>query len=170
MWIKHGYLFGMPHDPPNTIPWPPLIYLGAAAIALFLHGQWPIAWPQANTTLALIGVFLLVVAIAIEVFAAFTFRKCRTTILPHRAASVLITSGPFAFSRNPIYVANTLLLAGAGFAFGIGWLLIMAPMAALATQELAIKREEQHLAEKFGSAWASYAARTSRWIGGTRTM
>ena len=67
-------------------------------------------------------------------------------------------------SRNPIYVANTLLVAGAGLLFGMVWLVIAALAAAVLTQKLAIEREERHLAARFGQAGTDYAARTPRWL------
>jgi protein-S-isoprenylcysteine O-methyltransferase Ste14 len=112
-----------------------------------------------------LGLFMLAAAIAIELATALTFRRHKTTILPHRAATRLITSGPFAWSRNPIYLANTMLLIGVGLAFGIGWLVLTAPFAAGLTLLLAIKREERHLAQQFGDDWKAYAARTGRWFG-----
>jgi protein-S-isoprenylcysteine O-methyltransferase Ste14 len=93
----------------------------------------------------------------------------RANILPHRAATALVTDGPFAWSRNPIYLGNTLLLSGCGLAFGNAWLLVGAAVAAIAVTVLAIRREEAHLASRFGDAWMAYAARTRRWFGRSRT-
>ena len=78
---------------------------------------------------------------------------------PTVAASNLITTGPFAWSRNPIYVGNTVLVIAAGLLFGKLWLILLAPVAAYVTQKLAIEREEKHLAAKFGKEWQDYAAR-----------
>ena len=114
--------------------------------------------------MSIIGLCLACAAIALDVTAALAFRRHRTTILPHRGATALITDGPFGWSRNPIYVANTLLVAGAGLFFGMLWLVIAAFVAAVLTQKLAIEREERHLAARFGQAWAEYAARTPRWL------
>ncbi len=149
-------------DRPNHIPWPPLIYIGCAIVAVIVNRAWPIAAESA--VLKWIGVLLLVVAIAIEVWSFFTFRKHQTTIMPNKGAAHLISDGPFGFSRNPIYVANTILMTGAALFFDALWLIPAAVSAALLTQELAIKREEQHLALKFGQAWIDYAAKVPRWI------
>jgi protein-S-isoprenylcysteine O-methyltransferase Ste14 len=155
-----------PAAAPNTLPWPPLLYGGTALIALGLHWIMPLAWPQdvARAVLAAAGLCLACAAIALDVTAALAFRRHRTTILPHRAATALITEGPFARSRNPIYVANTMLVAGAGLLFGIAWLILAAGIAAALTRKLAIEREERHLAQRFGKAWDDYAARTPRWL------
>jgi protein-S-isoprenylcysteine O-methyltransferase Ste14 len=155
-----------PADRPNTIPWPPLIYGGLAILALGLHWMAPLPWPggAVRMVLAAAGLCLACAAIALDVTAALAFRRHRTTIMPHRGATALITGGPFATSRNPIYVANTLLVSGAGLLFGIGWLVLAALAGAALTQKLAIEREERHLAARFGEAWEDYARRTPRWL------
>jgi protein-S-isoprenylcysteine O-methyltransferase Ste14 len=91
--------------------------------------------------------------------------RARANILPHRAATALVTWGPFGFSRNPIYLGNTILLLGAGLAFGIAWFVPVAFAAAALTARLAIAREEAHLNARFGRAWREYAARVRRWVG-----
>lgn len=153
-------------DRPNRIPWPPIIYVAAAALALLLHHVVPLPWTGSflRYPIAAIGLCFLCTAVALEVMTALTFRRHRTTILPHRAATALITDGPFAKSRNPIYTGNTMLLLGAGLLTGIAWLVIAAPLAAFAVQKLAIEREERHLAMRFGAEWQAYAARTPRWL------
>lgn len=152
--------------PPNTIPWPPIIYVGAAIMGVALHWSLPLPWTAGLPSLALaaIGLCLICAAIALEIATALMFRRHRTTIWPNRAASRLITEGPFSKSRNPIYLGNTLLVAGAGMLTGIGWLIVMALAAAVVVQKLAIEREERHLATRFGQQWHDYARRTPRWL------
>ncbi|WP_373504303.1 isoprenylcysteine carboxylmethyltransferase family protein [Aestuariivirga sp.] len=151
---------------PNTIPWPPLIYLGFAGAGVILHQLLPLGWPEGllRMVLAAIGLCLVCGGLALELVTALTFRRHRTTILPHRGATALITDGPFARSRNPIYVGNTLLVLGAGLLMGAAWLIPAAFAAAFTTQKLAIEREERHLSARFGKAWDDYAARTPRWL------
>lgn len=100
-----------------------------------------------------------------DLAAMLTLSRNQANILPHRAATRLVTSGPFAMSRNPIYLGNTLLMAGAALAFDNIWLLVCGLAAALAVRQLAILREEAHLAARFGDEWHAYAARTRRWFG-----
>jgi protein-S-isoprenylcysteine O-methyltransferase Ste14 len=156
----------MPQDRPNRIPWPPLIYLAAAIGGLVAEVNYPLPWVIGSTAtvLQVLGAILGIGALAIDVIAAKTFAYHQTTILPHRAATTLITTGPYAWSRNPIYLGNTLLVLGAGLYFGKLWLVILAPAAAIITQKLAIEREERHLAEKFGQQWMDYTSKVRRWL------
>lgn len=97
--------------------------------------------------------------------AAFhTLRKANTTVLPHRGADHLVTDGPFSFTRNPIYLANTLLMFGLGLVSGITWFFLLGLVAAFLTQKLAIEGEEQHLEIRFGKRYRDYAKRVRRWI------
>jgi len=152
-------------DPPNRWPWPPIIFAGAAAAA-FLLGRFS-PWPDASWAtpgLRLFGYALFAAGLTLDGAAMLTMRRCRANILPHRSATALVTSGPFALSRNPIYLGNTVALMAAAAAFGNAWFLPAALGAAKLVSLLAIRREEAHLAALFGPAWSTYAQRTSRWL------
>jgi protein-S-isoprenylcysteine O-methyltransferase Ste14 len=153
-------------DRPNTIPWPPILFAGAALIALGLQWLVPLPWPggAVAAALAMLGIFLVAAGIALDLGTLLAFIRHKTTVLPHRGATRLITDGPFRYTRNPIYLANALLVAGAGLALGIAWLLPATLAGAWATGRLAIAREEAHLALRFGAEWRDYAARTPRWL------
>ncbi|ABE41403.1 isoprenylcysteine carboxylmethyltransferase family protein [Rhodopseudomonas palustris] len=148
---------------PNVLPWPPML-LGIAALASIGLG-WlaPLPAPSARWV-SLLGGALALLGLALDVWAILTMRSAKTNILPHRAADRLVTWGPFGFSRNPIYLANTWLLAGIGLAFGNAWFIVFALLSALAVDRLAIRREERHLAIRFGNDWIAYAAQTPRWL------
>ena len=145
---------------PNSLPWPPMIFGGLVVAGLLLQQVQPIALPP---TLAWPGYALLAAGIVLDIWAMATMARARTNILPHRAADRLVTSGPFALMRNPIYVGNTIATFGLGLALQNGWLLAATPIAALATHYLAVVREQAHLQEKFGRAWSDYADKVKPW-------
>ena len=151
---------------PNNLPWPPIIYICAVALALVLRWLLPLPWigPPMNELLFAVGWVVVAGAIAIDISAMRTMARARTTILPHRGAEHLVTKGPFSFTRNPIYLGNTMLMIGIGLISGIAWFVILAPVAAFVTQKLAIEREEKHLEAKFGKAFRDYAKKVRRWI------
>ena len=151
---------------PNRIPWPPILYLAAIAAALLLNVLYPLPWLSSplSDLLFAAGWLVLAAVVAIDVTAMRTLHRAQTTILPHRGAMHLVTGGPFAISRNPIYLANTMLMIGAAMVSGITWFLPFAFLAAFATQKLAIEREERHLQERFGKRYRDYARKVRRWI------
>lgn len=151
---------------PNTLPWPPIVYVAAVAAAIVLHWLLPLPWIPRPLSELLFAVGWLVVgaALVIEFSAMRTMARAKTTIMPHRGSDHLVTSGPFSFTRNPIYLGNTMLMIGIGLIAGIGWFVLLAPVAAFVTQKLAIEREEQHLEIRFGKKYRDYAKKVRRWI------
>jgi protein-S-isoprenylcysteine O-methyltransferase Ste14 len=149
---------------PNRIPWPPLIYAGAAlaAFAIGLGLPLPIG---ATGWLRSAGWVVMAAGLGLDLWAMGVMVRARTNILPNRAAARLVEAGPFAWSRNPIYTGNTTLLIGLGIAWNSLWFIVLALVAAALVQRLAIEREEAHLALLFGAQWDAYAGRTPRWIG-----
>jgi len=106
----------------------------------------------------------MLMGMALDGSAMLSMHRRHANILPHRAATILVTSWPFSVSRNPIYLGYTLMLGGATLAFRNPWFAPLAALAAGAVTNFAIKREERHLAASFGAAWQSYAERVPRWF------
>lgn len=144
------------------MPWPPLIYACAAGFAWLLGRSVPLGFMPA---LEWIGSIIVAIGLGFDMTAMATMMRYRANILPHRAATALVTSGPFAISRNPIYLGNTLVLIGLGVTLENVWFLPAAMAAAWAVTVLAIRREEAHLAARFGATWDDYAGRVPRWFG-----
>ena len=148
---------------PNLIPWPPLIFAAACVLGVLLERVAPSSavFPQ---WLILCGQAIIALGLGLDLWAMATMALARTNIWPNRAAGRLVTNGPFAFSRNPIYLGNTTLMLGIGLAWSALWFFPLAFCAAALVERLAIRREEIHLALLFGSEWADYAAKTGRWL------
>lgn len=152
--------------PPSRLPWPPIVYVAAVALAIVLQWLRPLPWigsPIADLLFAL-GWLMVLAALALDLGAMQTMRKAKTTILPTRAAEHLVTGGPFAISRNPIYLGNTTLMVAIGFIAGSLWFVLLAPVAAILTTYLAIKPEERHLTERFGKRYRDYQKKVRRWL------
>ena len=147
---------------PNFIPWPPLLLVGFTLAAIVLNKVAPMALEfQGIRTL---GVLLIVLALGIDLWAMRTLHDSKTTILPNRGSTHLVAHGPFGYSRNPIYLANMMLLVGMGFLSLNSWFLLLAPVDGILTHFLAIKREENHLLAKFGYQFEDYCRKVRRWI------
>ena len=151
---------------PGLIPWPPLIYVAAIAISIALGLLYPLPWigDIAGDLLFAAGWVALFGVAALWFTAIRSMIRAKTTFNPNAVPDHLVTSGPFGITRNPMYLANTLLLIGVAFVTGIVWFLPLAFIAAFATQKVAIEREEKMLAAKFGKKYRDYAKRVRRWI------
>jgi protein-S-isoprenylcysteine O-methyltransferase Ste14 len=159
----------MPQDlgeRPNTVPWPPLIYSAALLVAWALERWDPFVW--FNDVLALVphwvGLAAFSAGLALDLWAFFTLRRSATTVLPTAKSRVLVRTGPYRFSRNPIYLGNTLAMLGLALALRWGWLVLLVPVTMTAVNWLAISREEHHLDIRFGAEWRAYAAKVRRWL------
>lgn len=151
---------------PTGIPWPPLIYIVAIAGAVELGLLLPLPWIAGplNDILFAIGWLVILAVIALWVTAVRAMSRAKTTLNPTGEPSHLVTSGPFAVTRNPLYLANTLLMIGVGLVSAIPWFILLGFVAAFATQKMAIEFEERTLSTKFGKKYKDYAKRVRRWI------
>lgn len=150
---------------PTAFPWPPVLLLGAVAAAIVLDLFAPLAWPGENDAPAhVIGIGIGVAGFALLAWAAMTLRRHQTTIIPNQGASALVTDGPFRFRRNPIYIADVLIMLGLAEITQNIWFAIMGLVFAVLVTWLAILPEERHLEARFGDAYRAYKAKTRMWL------
>lgn len=112
----------------------------------------------------IVGWTLIVAALALAAWAAVAFGRARTSVFPRQKPSAIVTSGPYQFSRNPIYVADAMILTGWGAILGSLWPFILVPFFCWVIQERFIKGEEEALRREFPKEWAAWAATTRRWL------
>jgi protein-S-isoprenylcysteine O-methyltransferase Ste14 len=96
--------------------------------------------------------------------AVRSFFRHKTTLIPGGVSSHLVTEGVYRFTRNPMYVGMTVVLAGAAMLFGslTPWLLV--PLFVLAIDRDVIPFEEAVLVAAFGEEYRHYQSRVRRWI------
>jgi protein-S-isoprenylcysteine O-methyltransferase Ste14 len=111
-----------------------------------------------------VGYLLILVGIGLATGAAGRFMKEQTTLDPHGSVTEIVTSGPYRFSRNPIYLGFGCLLIGFPLIFRAYWGLILSPMLMVSLHQLVIKHEEAYLKKKFGDIYTSYKSRVRRWL------
>ena len=151
---------------PNRFPWPPFILVLCGGLAYGLGLYAPIGWAHSpiKELLNVFGLMLIAIAMTIEISAMLVLRKAKTTVLPNKGSSKLVTSGPFSFTRNPIYFGNVVLLFGLGLFMENLWFWPFALICGALTQRLAVLREEGHLQAKFPAAFLAYKKKVRRWI------
>ncbi|MGO4685736.1 methyltransferase family protein [Hyphomicrobium sp. 2TAF46] len=152
-------------DPATVVPWPPLLFAGAIALAWMLTVLAPLPWPGLDDAAAhWLGLSFGVLGLLLIVFGFKSLLARRTTVLPNKTPSVLVTTGPYVRFRNPIYLGEVLLLLyGAEITKSI-WFVAAAAIFAVLVTALQIIPEERHLEAIFGDAYADYKSRTRRWI------
>ena len=154
-----------PADRPSTVPWPPIILAGVVVAAVALGYLAPLSWPGTNDFAARTGGLAIgAVGIALLVWAIMTLRRHGTTVLPDVGATALVTDGPYWRFRNPIYLADAMILLGIAELTKNVWFAIAAAAFGALVTWLAILPEERHLERRFGKAYLDYKAKSRRWI------
>jgi len=153
------------NERPSRIPWPPILLASiVAASAVAERYVLPQGLLPVTAGVFALGLVLCAAAAGLLAWTLLELRRHGTTVRPDRAATALAEGGPFRFSRNPIYLADAVLLAGLGLI--AGWVSLVAgafAFIALVTP-LAVLPEEAHLERRFGDAYRAYRARVRRWL------
>ena len=142
---------------------PPFVYLGSILLGLLLHVTWPLPLVQ-HAVAAPIGLGVVIAAIALFITAVRTFRAAGTPVPGNRATTTIVRTGPYSFSRNPIYLAFSALQLGIALWVGSLWLAVTLVPALALMSFWVIPREERYLAARFGSEYLAYKASVRRWL------
>jgi protein-S-isoprenylcysteine O-methyltransferase Ste14 len=150
-------------DHAHVIAPSPLIVAAALLLGAGLHYLWPVPfWPWPYVWAPAAACFAAALTLAGP--AVRRIWRVRSTILPHRATTALVISGPYRCTRNPMYLAIGLLLAGVAFALNsLAMLLVIVPWAVVMRHGV-IAREERDLEGKFGEDYRAYCRRVRRWL------
>lgn len=154
-------------DVAGVIMLPPLILLIAIAIMVALEFLVPFtALPAVGLTnwISWLGAVLIAAGVAIAVVGRAEFEKAGTNVNVHKPALKLVTSGPYLFTRNPMYLGMLLLVAGLTLAFSMEWGLIVWPIFLAVLHFGVIRREEHYLTRKFGAPYEEFLKRTRRYV------
>lgn len=142
---------------------PPFVYLGSIGLGLLVHLLWPMGLLSASVGMP-IGVIVMLGSGALFICAVRTFRKAGTPIPGNRPTTALVRTGPYGFSRNPIYLAFSLFQVGlAAWVNSLGVLLALLPALALMGL-VVIPREERYLEARFPSEYLPYKRQVRRWL------
>lgn len=150
-------------DKPNVVAFPGALYAAAFAIAYGLNLAWPLpVLPQPLNRW--VGIALGLVGAALILWGIVSMRRAGTNIHPEKPATALVEAGPFRFTRNPLYVALTILFVALSVEMNMAWgFVLLVPLLVLMHYGV-IRREETYLEEKFGDAYRAYRSRVRRYL------
>lgn len=143
-------------DHPGVIAPPPLIYLGFLGLGFVLDWFRPVLSSIPPSPRRWLAVILIAAGVVIALAAFREFRRAKTNVLPHKTTTAIITSGPFAITRNPLYVALTLFYGAVAMAAGNIWALVLLVPALVVIRYGVIAREERYLEAKFGEEYLGH--------------
>jgi protein-S-isoprenylcysteine O-methyltransferase Ste14 len=140
----------------RNIPLPEPHLIGVVAgLAAGWVSKWTLPLPL---WLGIAGLVLTIAGLALAAWATWASRDTHLA-----QPDQLIVRGPYAASRNPMYVGWTLAYLGLIGMLGSGWLLVLLPAVLFGTH-IAVRREERRLLTHFGDTYATYAARVRRYV------
>lgn len=145
---------------------PPLILVAGLALG-WLADRYLAAWPMSpltGTGIRTAGAVLAIAGLALSLWGAITFRMAHTAVIPHYPASRLVRTGPYRFTRNPMYLGFSIAYAGVAALLDSWWPILLLPVAIALLWRLVIRREEAYLASAFGEEYAEFRARVRRWL------
>ena len=155
----------MTEEPKNAgaIAPPPIIVLVLLLAGVELDARVPA--PFLGTVVqTVLGVMFIVPAVALAFWAIRLFRRSGTQVEPWKPSTALVIEGPYRYTRNPMYLAMTLLFAGLGFAIDTFWLFALLPLLVAALHFGVVRREERYLEGLFGVPYRDYCNTVRRWI------
>ena len=147
----------------NPVVRPPLIVLASLLSGAVLTVAWPL--PFIPDVLRLpVGCLLVAMAVALFSCSIKQFRTAATPVPGNKPTTTIVQTGPYRFSRNPIYLAFFTLQLGLAILLDSLWLVatLIATVAIIAV--VVVPREERYLTGRFGAEYLTYKASVRRWL------
>ena len=151
------------NDKPGVVAVPTLIYLAALSVGIVLDLLWSVSVFPRVVRYGL-GVPLVMLGFAVMPFVVPHYRRAGTPYDVRGAASALVTTGAHRISRNPGYVAITLVYLGAGVGYDNIWMVVLLAPLLTVMHHGVVRREERHLEARFGDEYRRYRASVRRWL------
>lgn len=145
---------------------PPLLFVLGFLLGMALNHFWPVPLIAASRPAFFLWLSWGLIATGLGIVASglLTFSFKRTGIYPNQPASTLVQSGPYRFTRNPMYLGLSLTYLGISSLANLLWALLLLPVVLIVLQITVIQREERYLTRAFGNAYETYCQRVRRWL------
>jgi protein-S-isoprenylcysteine O-methyltransferase Ste14 len=151
-------------DTANVIVRPPIAWALAVLAGLALNWVMPLPFLPAVVSAGWLGAIVFALALALVAWAISTMTRAGSNVPTRLPTTTIVKTGPYRFTRNPIYLGMVLGLIGLAIAFNSLWLLMTLVPFALVIRYGVITREEAYLERKFGDGYRRYRARVRRWL------
>lgn len=111
-----------------------------------------------------VGGVVFVAGLALAVYGKRQFDRVGTPVRPFTKTTAVVDTGPFRFTRNPMYLAMVIGLIGVGFMLGKIAPFVMVPVFIIWIKTRFIRYEEHVMETQFGKEYVDYKNRVRRWI------
>jgi protein-S-isoprenylcysteine O-methyltransferase Ste14 len=150
-------------DSPGVRVPPPLVFLGGLAVGLALSSWAPTAY-LGRAIAHMVGGVLIGIGLLLASSAVYAFFRARTNLRPDRPSSALVRTGPYRFTRNPMYVSMTIVYVGVAVMMQSLWSLLLLPVVVAFIRTKVITREEAYMGRRFGADYLRYKSEVRRWF------
>lgn len=151
-------------DTPNAVIRPPIALAIAVAAGLALNWLYPLPLDPAGAPNAWAGTAIIALGFALVVWAIVTISRAGSNVETVKPTTAIVASGPYRFTRNPIYLGMFLGLTGLAVALNTLWLLAALVVFYGVIRYGVVAREETYLERKFAGGYLDYKARVRRWL------
>jgi protein-S-isoprenylcysteine O-methyltransferase Ste14 len=141
---------------------PPIVFLAAILLGIALNRIWSL--PFLPSTLWWLGPVVIFCAVLLFLLSLREFRAAGTSVRGSVRSTTIVRTGPYRFSRNPIYLSFILFVLGLAVWLNDLWLLVTLVPAVGIIAAVAIPREERFLEQNFQKQYSSYKAAVRRWL------
>ena len=141
---------------------PPIIFLCAILLGIVLSRAWPLHFVSPGVRL--LGPIVTACAVVLFLLSYREFRRAGTSVQGSKRSTTIVRTGPYRFSRNPIYLAFILLVLGLSVWLNTLWLFVTLVPAVGIIAVVVIPREERFLERTFNDQYSSYKAQVRRWL------
>lgn len=141
---------------------PPIVFLSAILLGIALNRVWSL--PFLPSTLWLLGPLIISCAVLLFLLSLREFRAAGTSVRGTQRSTMIVRTGPYRLSRNPIYLSFILLVLGLSVWLNDLWLLVTLVPAVGFIGTVVIPREERFLEQHFQKQYSSYNAAVRRWL------
>ena len=141
---------------------PPLVYSSSITAGALLTWLWPLSF--ALPAAVPIGATMVLASIVLFWLSVRALRAAGTPVPGNQPTTNIVRTGPFRFSRNPIYLAFFGLQLGTALWIGSIWMVATLIPAAAVVSRVVVAREERYLESRFGAQYASYRDSVRRWL------
>lgn len=150
-------------DSPEVLTFPPVIFAIAFVMGYVTDLAFPVelGFPEIRT---IAGTALIAASVALVAWAVSRFIRAKTHVDVRQPAKTIVTDGPYRLSRNPMYLAASLLYVGIAVILSMPLTVVFLIPCLITLHYGVIAREEQYLEAKFGDTYRDYKSRVRRWI------
>jgi protein-S-isoprenylcysteine O-methyltransferase Ste14 len=145
------------------VPW---VFLLLDLLGAGLQRVWPphLGLGVSGNASSAIGTVVFSVGVLTAGWGLITFHRARTTTVPGKLSSQLVTWGPYRFTRNPMYVGLTIAYLGEALLLRQVWPALLLPVVVAYVNWVVIPVEQARLMDVFGAEYVEYQRRVRRWL------